>query len=192
MAKRKKDVKSSNEFGVVLMRNDIFRSGKFPEALVLLNSLENIEIIHVKTMIPSRALLEKHYQKNEAWIKKVGLQTINSLCAVNALANLGPIAYGWHIWHSLIDYNMEGTLVAVLLRGPDACCQLRKLIGHTNPAEAAPETLRARYSTDSFEKAALEIRAVRNGFYCSENDHDGLVDTQLFFPEFKLVELIDG
>ncbi|MEI7620394.1 MAG: nucleoside-diphosphate kinase [Candidatus Falkowbacteria bacterium] len=184
--------KNLNEICLVLMRPDVFQSGKFPEALLALSSLENIEIVHVKTMTPNRELLEKHYKKDEAWLTKVGIKTIELLLANKLPANLGALSYGQQVLKSLIDYNTEGTIVAVLLRGLDACNQLRELVGHTNPAEAAPGTLRARYSTDSFEKANLEIRAVRNGFHCSESDHDGLMEASLFFPEFKITDLIKG
>ena len=66
----------------------------------------------------------------------------------------------------LVEFMSSGPIVAAILEKEDAVASFRKLIGATNPAEAAPGTIRARFATsigenavhgaDSDENAAIE------------------------------------
>ncbi|HUT97623.1 MAG TPA: nucleoside-diphosphate kinase [bacterium] len=46
---------------------------------------------------------------------------------------------------SLVAYMSSGPVVAAVLEGPDAVRRAREVMGATDPAEAAPGTLRALY-----------------------------------------------
>lgn len=66
----------------------------------------------------------------------------------------------------LVDFMSSGPIVAAVLEKDNAVEDFRTLIGSTNPADAAPGTIRAKYATsigenavhgsDSDENAALE------------------------------------
>ena len=66
----------------------------------------------------------------------------------------------------LVDFMSSGSIVAAILEKDNAVEDFRKLIGSTNPADAAPGTIRANYATsigenavhgsDSDENAAIE------------------------------------
>ena len=74
---------------------------------------------------------------------------------------------------SLCAYMSSGPLVAVALEGEDAVAAYRKLMGATNPAEAAEGTIRKKYAvsleansvhgSDSPENAAVELAFFFNG-----------------------------
>lgn len=67
----------------------------------------------------------------------------------------------------LVSYMIQGPVILQVLCGKDAIKKYRDLMGATNPAEAAPNTIRARFSesidantvhgSDSPENAATEI-----------------------------------
>jgi len=69
---------------------------------------------------------------------------------------------------SLTDFMSSGPAVVVVLERDDAISELRRLMGATNPAEAAPGTIRARFASsiernaihgsDAPETAAFELR----------------------------------
>jgi nucleoside diphosphate kinase len=183
-------VKSTDEICLIILRNELWRQRKTAEALMDLNSLENIEILQIKTMTPTRELIKAHYNKNETWLNKVGEKTISLLQANARPIEHDALGYGQLILESLINYNTEGLIVVIALRGPNACAQLRALVGDTDPEQAKPGTMRAKYASDSMRQAGLEIRAVRNAIHCSEDAFDGLMETRLFFPEFSLPDLI--
>ena len=66
----------------------------------------------------------------------------------------------------LCDFMSSGPIVAAILEKENAIADFRTLIGATNPSEAAPGTIRAKYATsigenavhgaDSDENAAIE------------------------------------
>lgn len=66
----------------------------------------------------------------------------------------------------LVEFMSSGPIVAAILEKDNAVEDFRKLIGATNPAEAAPGTIRARFAknigenavhgSDSDENAAIE------------------------------------
>lgn len=66
----------------------------------------------------------------------------------------------------LVDFMSSGPIVAAILEKDNAVADFRTLIGATNPADAAPGTIRAKYAksvgenavhgSDSNENAAIE------------------------------------
>ncbi len=67
----------------------------------------------------------------------------------------------------LVEFMMSGPSYAIVLEGENAILKNREIMGATDPAEAAPNTLRALYAdskgenavhgSDSAENAAIEI-----------------------------------
>ena len=53
----------------------------------------------------------------------------------------------------LTEFMSSGPIVAAVLEKDNAVADFRKLIGATNPAEAAPGTIRAKYATSIGENA---------------------------------------
>ena len=65
--------------------------------------------------------------------------------------------YGVHrerpFFGELVDFMISGPILAQVLEGDDAIKVNRDVMGATNPAEAAPETIRAAYGKDISENA---------------------------------------
>lgn len=57
-------------------------------------------------------------------------------------------------YKDLVAYMSSGPIVVQVLEGPDAVKAYRNLMGSTNSAQAAPNTIRAKYGT-SIEKNAV-------------------------------------
>jgi len=78
-------------------------------------------------------------------------------------------------YRDLVDFMTSGAVVAQVLEGPDAVALNREVMGATNPANAAPGTIRKDFAesieansvhgSDSPENAAREI-----AFFFSEID----------------------
>ncbi len=49
---------------------------------------------------------------------------------------------------ALVEFMTSGPIVAIVLEGEDAIVRWREIMGATDPAKAAPGTLRARFGTD--------------------------------------------
>ena len=71
-------------------------------------------------------------------------------------------------YNDLVDFMISGPVVVQVLEGENAISKNRELMGATNPAEAAPGTIRADFATtvdenavhgsDAPETAAVEIK----------------------------------
>jgi nucleoside-diphosphate kinase len=77
-----------------------------------------------------------------------------------------------YFFDSLTSYMSSGPIIAMVLEGEGAIDQVRQLMGATDPKEAAPDTIRARFGqnreqnaihgSDSPESAAFEIPFIFN------------------------------
>ena len=63
------------------------------------------------------------------------------------------IHQGKGFFDELIDFMTSGPIVAAILEKDNAVEDFRTLIGSTNPADAAPGTIRALYATDIGQNA---------------------------------------
>ena len=96
------------------------------------------------------------------------------VAAMKMIHMTGQQAGGFYIVHkerpfydALMDYMSSGPVVVLVLEGSDAIARNRDIMGATNPAEAAPGTIRADHAesiernivhgSDSPESAAFEI-----------------------------------
>jgi nucleoside-diphosphate kinase len=53
----------------------------------------------------------------------------------------------------LVDFMISGPILVQVLEGPDAIAKNREVMGATNPADAAPGTIRADFATEVTENA---------------------------------------
>jgi nucleoside-diphosphate kinase len=103
-------------------------------------------------------------------IERVGLKLerleLSSVTPEQASANYAEHE-GKPFYQGLIDYITSGPVVKMVVSGPEAVAVARKLMGATNPKEAAPGTIRGDFGlvmdanvihgSDSPESAKREI-----------------------------------
>ncbi|MGO2082940.1 nucleoside-diphosphate kinase [Vagococcus sp.] len=63
---------------------------------------------------------------------------------------------GKSFFQDVIDYMTSGPVVCLILEGPSGIAAIRQMVGATNPLEALPGTIRAKYA---FESGANIIHA---------------------------------
>jgi nucleoside-diphosphate kinase len=92
--------------------------------------------------------------------------------------------YGEHqgkpFYPGLVSFITSGPVVAICLDGPNAIAIARKVMGSTNPAEAAPGTVRGD----------LAIDIGRNVIHGSANEEDAAREVALYFSDAELVDYI--
>jgi len=126
----------------------------------ILERFENrgLKIVGAKFMRLDRDLAERHYAEHE----------------------------GKPFYDSLVEFITSGPVFALVLDGQDATRQVRRMMGATDPAEAAPGTIRGDYGLD----------LGRNVIHGSDHEDEGANEREidLFFDEDELVEWdkIDG
>ena len=89
--------------------------------------------------------------------------------------------YGVHrerpFFRSLVTFMTSGKCMPIVLERADAVAELRKVIGATDPAEAAEGTVRKLYA-ESKE---------RNALHASDSDENASRESRFFFAESEIL-----
>ena len=75
----------------------------------------------------------------------------------------------------LVDFITSGPIVAVVVEGEKSVEVVRKLMGETDPAKAAPGTIRGDYGLDIGE----------NLIHGSDSEENAQNEISLFFPDLR-------
>ena len=86
---------------------------------------------------------------------------------------------GKPFFNGLVEYITSGPVVVAVVTGKGVIGMVRNTVGATNPAQAAPGTIRGDY--------AVEIG--RNLIHASDSPENGEQEVGLFFRPEELVEL---
>jgi nucleoside-diphosphate kinase len=78
-------------------------------------------------------------------------------------------------YQGLTEFMSSGPVMAVLLEKENAVADFRELIGTTDPAQAAPGTVRALYAED----------VQRNAVHGSDSDENAAIASSFFFSELE-------
>lgn len=108
------------------------------------------------TMIKPDAVKAGHIGKILEQITGAGFKIVAMKMTQLSGATAGAF-YAVHkarpFYQELVDFMSSGPIVAAILEKENAVEDFRKLIGATNPAEAAPGTIRALYAKNVGENA---------------------------------------
>jgi nucleoside-diphosphate kinase len=78
----------------------------------------------------------------------------------------------------LVEFMSSGPIVAAVLEKENAVADFRELIGATNPAEAAPGTIRALYATSIGE----------NAVHGADSDENALREASFHFAQTEMFQ----
>ena len=132
------------------------------------------------TMIKPDAVAAGHIGAILAKINEAGFKII-----AMKLTHLTPSVAGkFYAVHSerpfygeLVEFMSSGPIVAAILEKENAVADFRKLIGATNPAEAAPGTIRALYAKSIGE----------NAVHGADSDENARIEGSFHFSAAEMV-----
>jgi nucleoside-diphosphate kinase len=75
----------------------------------------------------------------------------------------------------LVEFMTSGPVIPIVLEAPNAVAKLREAIGATDPAEAAPGTVRKLYAQSKG----------RNAIHASDSDENAAREIAFFFSEHE-------
>lgn len=136
------------ERSLVLVKPDAMQRGLAGEVIGRLER-RGLRIVGMKLMRIDAALARQHYAEHE----------------------------GKPFFAGLVDYITSAPVVAVCFEGPSAIQAIRGTVGSTNPAEAAPGSLRADFGLDRG----------RNLVHASDSPASGEREAALFFRPEELL-----
>ena len=88
-------------------------------------------------------------------------------------ASFYAIHQGKPFFDALVDFMVSGPIMAQVLEGEDAIARNRAVMGATNPADAAPGTIRAYFASSVTE----------NAVHGSDAPETAASEIAFFFPE---------
>jgi nucleoside-diphosphate kinase len=80
-------------------------------------------------------------------------------------------------FESLTNFMSSGSALVMVLEGENAIVRLREIMGATNPADAAPGTIRKLYATN----------VERNAVHGSDSPETAAYEIAYFFPGISLI-----
>ena len=130
------------------------------------------------TMIKPDAVADGNMGAILKMIEEAGFKII-SMKYTRLSAELAGKFYEVHkerpFYGELVDYMSSGSIVAAILEKDNAVEDFRKLIGATNPADAAEGTIRKLYAKSIGE----------NAVHGSDSDENAQIEGNFFFSQFE-------
>ncbi|MFH1127098.1 MAG: nucleoside-diphosphate kinase [archaeon] len=134
---------------LILLKPDAVQRGIIGDILSRFEH-KGLKIAGLRMLWISHALAEKHYKEHA-----------------------GKPFYG-----SLLDFIKSGPVVALVLEGDDAIATIRKMVGATNPLDAAPGTIRHDFG----------MHTGRNLIHASDSKKSSEKEISLFFDIDEIME----
>ncbi|VVB80066.1 Nucleoside diphosphate kinase [uncultured archaeon] len=136
----------TTEKTLVLIKPDAVLRGLVGEIIQRFERV-GMKISAIKMIKAPRKILEKHYYKDEKWLREKGELYKKKL---NLPENTDPIPVGQSIVEGLIKDMQFSPIIAMVLEGHNAVHTVKRLNGPTNIDQAQPGTIRGDYSHDTF------------------------------------------
>lgn len=150
---------------LVLFKPDTVQRGLVGE---ILNRFERVglKIVATKMIAPDKAHYYKHYEEIGKMVTRRGEQ-----------------AFG-----VTLDMMIQGPVIAMVFEGVEAVALVRKLVGPTEPKEAAPGTIRGDYSHMSFGYADTEGKGIPNLIHASGDAEEAEQEIAHWFSDSELYQ----
>ncbi|MBI2654203.1 nucleoside-diphosphate kinase [Candidatus Woesearchaeota archaeon] len=89
-------------------------------------------------------------------------------------------------FNELVDFITEGPVVAFVIEGVHAVENVRRLVGHTSPHEAAPGTIRGDFAHLSMAYASKKGSGGKNVIHASGSKKEAEAEIGLWFKKEEL------
>lgn len=175
---------------VVIIKPDGVRRGIIGEITARFERV-GLKIVAAKLIWVDKTHIGKHYKDDADYERNVGERTLENykkygLDPKEKLGTKDPVEIGKLIRKWNMEFMTSGPLFAMIIEGPGAVPVVRKMVGHTYPAEAIPGTIRADYSVESAYQANSEGRTIRNLIHASGTPEEAEFERKLWFKEDEI------
>lgn len=172
---------------LVLVKPEGIQRGLIGEILTRFEK-KALKVIGLKMAVPDRGLVERHYAFDPEWAENTGSTTREAYEKKGIKVNKSNIEIGKEVRQKLVDYLTGLPVVAIALEGFHAIEIARKIVGHTEPRQALPGTIRGDYSMDSYVLGDDRNRPVKNLVHASDSPANGDREIGVWFSKKELVD----
>lgn len=150
---------------LVLFKPDTVQRGLVGEILSRFERV-GLKIVATKMIAPDKEHYYKHYEEIGKMVTRRGEQ-----------------AFG-----VTLEMMIQGPVIAMVFEGVEAVPLVRKLVGPTEPKEAAPGTIRGDYSHMSFGYADTEGKGIPNLIHASGDTDEAAQEIAHWFSDSELYQ----
>ena len=147
-----------------------------------------LKLVGIKMVRATDGQVEKHYNKDEAWFKKVGKQRVELMKKAGRKVEKEEIEYGKDVVEALVSFMTVSPVVCMAWEGSQAVGIVKKLVGGTEPLTSEVGTIRGDLTLDSYELADTDGRAIRNLIHCSDEPSEAEREIKLWFDKGELFD----
>jgi len=147
-----------------------------------------LKIAAMKMVWADEAMASAHYTLDMAWANNVFNKTKavyekeKKQMEYKTPEELGKTVQSW-----LVKFLKESPIIAFILEGPHAIELVRKMIGHTEPRQALPGTIRADFmSIESYAVADAKKRVIKNLIHASDSNENAEREIALWFKPTEI------
>ncbi|MAE49727.1 nucleoside-diphosphate kinase [Candidatus Pacearchaeota archaeon] len=149
-----------------------------------------LKITAMKMVWADEDLAGQHYKLDEAWAKKLYDRTKK---VFDEEGKEMPYKDHMHMGQKIQGWNkkflQEGPIIALVLEGPHAVEVGRDMLGHTEPRQAAPGTIRGDFAKlESYNLADKKQRVLRNIAHGSDTPENAEHEIHTWFTKEELHE----
>lgn len=181
----------TDETTLILIKPDAVVAG-YTDKIFDLYRKNGFRLDGVVSIAAHRELVEDHFAFTPFNARQIG-QSVLDKCARQQLnpekyflTNRSVSDIGYLVDEWTIDYMTSNKLYACVLKGESAISRVKQLSGSTYPAEAAPDTIRHLFGTDSFETCLRQNRAVQNMVHAADSQEEADYQIKIWFPRYQL------
>ncbi|MBU0760603.1 MAG: nucleoside-diphosphate kinase [Nanoarchaeota archaeon] len=168
---------------LVLIKPDGVQRGLMGEIISRIERT-GLKIVGMKMVLAGDEILDKHYALTDEWAREL---TEKSKSTAEKEGRDFPfenhMELGGMIQSRLKKSLSEGPAIAMIWEGFHAVQIVRKIVGHTEPKQSVPGTIRGDFLLDSYELADKEERAVKNLIHASSDLNEAKREVGLWFVE---------
>ena len=171
----------------VILKPDAVQRSLMGEVMLRLERT-GLKFIGMKMIVATREQAAAHYGKDDAWCEKVGGRIVADIEKEGKKATKPAVEYGRDILNGLLNFLTSSPVVIMALEGNQAVGVVKKIVGGTEPLTSDVGTIRGDYTSDSYEIAGIDNRAVRNLVHCSDKVEEAEREIKVWFKEGDLIK----
>jgi nucleoside-diphosphate kinase len=148
-----------------------------------------LKLVAIKTTIPSKDHIEKHYTLDPNWRKVTGEKTIASYKKKGLQPpSENPLEITAVILENLKKYMTSGPVIAMIWEGAHAIEIVRKITGGTEPLTSDVGTIRGDFVLDSYQISDDAKRSVRNLIHASGSTEEAEMEITHWFNKDEIID----
>lgn len=177
---------------LIIVKHDGVARGLMGEILKRFERV-GLKLIALELIAATDDMGEKHYPNSDEWKIKVGNRTLaeykekgidpKKVLGTDDAKEIGELVKKWNV-----EYLTAGPVLATVWEGPEAIKIGRKLVGETNPINAAPGTIRGDFSWDNADLANEQNRPFYNLIHASGSVEEAEEEIKLWFADNEVFD----